>query len=133
MTGLNGEAYSIRRGNAPITPENLTSGAPALHDSYGLTGEAPRLVVQPRSRFGRVGRAPRSAKQPATGPESRNALRSFWKNAQKTVESMETASAAKDLMQLANAADELDSTLAEFWKLRQSRDINWQTILNHVQ
>jgi hypothetical protein len=46
---------------------------------------------------------------------------------------MELAATGQDLMQLANAADELDIALAELWKLRSARDINWQTILNHAQ
>lgn len=65
--------------------------------------------------------------------KSRTAFRYWWENAQKAVESMELAAAGRDLTMLANAADQLDIALAELWKLRNTRDINWQTILNHAQ
>ena len=42
-------------------------------------------------------------------------------------------SVCENIITLANAADELDIALAELWKLRSTRDINWQTILNHAQ
>jgi hypothetical protein len=36
-------------------------------------------------------------------------------------------------MNLAIAADNLDLALGKLWDLRATRDINWRTILNHVQ
>ena len=36
-------------------------------------------------------------------------------------------------MALAISADDLDLALVELWNLQASRDIDWQTILNHVQ
>ena len=65
--------------------------------------------------------------------ETRTAFQYWWNNAQRAAESMELAGTSQDVMQLANAADELDLALAELWKLRSTRDINWQTILNHTQ
>lgn len=133
MTETNGEAYTIRKNSEPIAPENETSGAPSPSSYYGLTGEFrepvfPRLLRQPAR-----GRSPRKERQPSASPENRTAFRSWWKNACKAAEGMELAATAQDLMQLANAADELDIALAELWKLRSTRDINWQTILNHAQ
>jgi len=61
-----------------------------------------------------------------------NALRTWWKCAQKAAEGMEQA-AGQDPMQLALATGDLDLALAELWKLRVNRDVNWQTILNHTQ
>lgn len=135
MTETNGEAFTIREGSKPITPENLTSEAPSQGYYYGLTGEIQEPVSSRRQQSWRRGRerAPRRETQPSAGPENRTAFRCWWKNAQKAAESMELAAIGQDLMQLANAADELDVALAELWKLRSTRDINWQTILNHAQ
>jgi hypothetical protein len=65
--------------------------------------------------------------------KSLTVFRCWSKNAQKAAESMEQAAADQDLIQLAKAAHQLDTALAELWKLRSTRDINWQTILNHAQ
>src|SRR5579864_5833936 len=133
MTETNGDVYSIRRGNKPITPDNLTSGGSSQSYYYGLTGETSDPVATHRQQPWPRGRAPRKETQPSAKPENRSAFRSLWKNAQKAVESMERAAISQDIMQLANAADELDIALTELWKLRSTRDINWQTILNHAQ
>jgi hypothetical protein len=133
MTETNGEAYTIRRGNRPIAPENLTTGAPSQSYYYGLTGEVPEPVSPRRQRPGPRKQVLRRETQRSASPESRAAFRCWWKNAQKAAASMELAATGQDLMQLANAADELDIALAELWKLRSTRDINWHTILNHVQ
>jgi hypothetical protein len=132
MTETNGE-ITIRKGSKPITLENLTSGVPAQTYYYGVTGEIPEPVSPRRQQPWPRGRAPRRETQPSASPENRTAFRRWWKNAQKAAESMELAATDQDVMQLANAADELDIALAELWKLRSTRDINWQTILNHAQ
>jgi hypothetical protein len=133
MTETNGDAFTIRRGSTPIAPENLTGGAAAQGFYYGLTGEVLEPISNRRHRSGRKERAPRAETQSSVNPESRLACRCWWKNAQKAAATMEQAATGDDLMQLANAADELDIALAELWKLRSGRDINWQTILNHAQ
>lgn len=133
MIETNGEVFTIREGGKPITPEYLTSEAPSQSYYYGLTGEILEPVSPRRQRPQPRGRMPRKEKQASASPENRAAFRYWWKNAQKAAESMELAATNQDLMQLANAADELDHALAELWKLRSTRDINWQTILNHVQ
>ena len=38
-----------------------------------------------------------------------------------------------DRMSLGIAADDLEQALAKLWDLRDGRDIDWQTILNHMQ
>ena len=133
MTESNGQAYTIRGGTKPITPENLTAGASPQTYYYGLTGEVPQPVSSPRQLPRRWGKAPRAETKPSVSPESRAVFRYRWKSAQKAAETMELAATGQDLMHLANAADELDIALAELWKFRSARDINWQTILNHVQ
>lgn len=133
MTETNGDVYSIRTDSKPIISENLTSGAPSPSYYYGLTGEVVE-PVSPHRPYPRLWRqAPRREMQPSAGSENRTAFRRWWKNAQQAAESMERAAIGQDVMQLANAADELDIALAELWKLRSTRDINWQTILNHAQ
>jgi hypothetical protein len=46
---------------------------------------------------------------------------------------MVQAAASKDLAGLGIAADDLDQALAKLWELRSFRDLDWKTILNHVQ
>lgn len=133
MTETNGEVYSLRTGGALLTPENLTSGAPSQTYYYGLTGESSEPLSPRRARSLPKARVPRKETQASASPETRTAFRYWWKNAQRAAESMELAGTSQDVMQLANAADELDLALAELWKLRSTRDINWQTILNHTQ
>jgi len=43
------------------------------------------------------------------------------------------AAEAGEPMELAIATDDLDCALGKLWELRTSRDINWQTLLNHAQ
>jgi hypothetical protein len=43
------------------------------------------------------------------------------------------AAERNDRMGLAIAADNFDQALANLWCLRDGRDIDWKTILNHVQ
>jgi hypothetical protein len=133
MTETNGEAFSIRGGSKAITPEHLTTGAAAQTYYYGLTGEIPELVSSHRQWPRRGKNVPRKEAKASATPETRAVFRLRWKSAAKAAESMELAATGQDLMQLANAADELDIALAELWKFRTTRDINWQTILNHVQ
>src|SRR5262249_30989470 len=80
-------------------------------------------------------RGQRQRKDRPQGPvgDCRRALRTRWKEAQMAAESMVQAAADSDAMQLTIKADELDAVLARLWEMREVRDINWQTILNHVQ
>lgn len=63
----------------------------------------------------------------------RRLFRVHWNEAQKAAEAMLQASVAADLMGVGLAADRLDQSLAELWKVREMRDLDWQTILNHMQ
>jgi hypothetical protein len=63
----------------------------------------------------------------------RRAFRKHWTEAQEAAASMLHAAEAKDLMGVGIAADNLDQSLGELWNLRDGRDIDWQTILNHMQ
>ena len=65
--------------------------------------------------------------------EHRRAFRKHWADAQEAAEAMLQAAEAKDLMAVGIAADNLDQSLAELWNLREGRDIDWRTILNHAQ
>jgi hypothetical protein len=133
MTETNGELYTVRRGSTPIAPENLTTGASSPGLYYGLTGERAE-PVQTARQLPRQRKAPgRAETQPSIGVESRFAHRRWWKTAQNAAAAMQEAASSQDLMRVANAADELDIALGELWKLPSARDINWKTILNHLQ
>src|SRR5207249_9395451 len=56
-----------------------------------------------------------------------------WKAAQEAGDAMVRAAETDDLMSLGIAADDLDQSLANLWDLRDGHDIDWQTILNHLQ
>jgi hypothetical protein len=131
MNEANGDVLSLHRGNKLIGSEYLTFGVPT-ESYYGVTGETREPVLPRPQRAARKGVAARSL-QSSPSPESRCACRIWWKRAQRAVTSMEESAAGSDGMQLAIAADELEQALTELWKLRASRDLNWQTILNHAQ
>lgn len=56
-----------------------------------------------------------------------------WTEAQNAAEAMFRAAEAEDCTGVGTAAGKLDQSLTEMWNLREGRDINWQTILNHIQ
>lgn len=64
---------------------------------------------------------------------TRRAFRLHWNAAVAAAEVMLQAAEAQDMMEVGIAADELDQSLGELWNLREGRDIDWQTILNHMQ
>ncbi len=70
---------------------------------------------------------------PLPTAEVRRALRRAWNDAVKAADAMHDAAQANDLMAVGIAANDLDRELAELWKLRAHRDIDWQSILNHMQ
>jgi hypothetical protein len=65
--------------------------------------------------------------------DHRRAFRRHWSEAQEAADAMLRGAEGKDLMEVGIAADKLDQSLAELWNLREGRDIDWQTILNHLQ
>jgi hypothetical protein len=106
-------------------------------DSYGVffTGDRTAAVqTRPRQVQQRI-KTPGKSGPPTKMPtaESRAAFRSHWKAAQEAADAMVRAAEADDRMSLAIAADDLEEGLAKLWDLRNGRDIDWQTILNHMQ
>jgi hypothetical protein len=106
-------------------------------DSYDVffTGDrAAAIQTQPRQiqqRSKKLGKSAPATLMPTA--ESRAAFRSHWKAAQEAAEAMVGAEALDDRMSLGIAADDLEQALAKLWDLRAGRDIDWQTILNHMQ
>lgn len=56
-----------------------------------------------------------------------------WKTAREAAAALVQAAATTDRKSLKTAADQLDESLAQLWDLRAAHDIDWRTILNHVQ
>ena len=94
-----------------------------------------RVVVDRSQRIARRPAAKEKNGQVKALPSSdhRKAFRRHWAEAQEAAEAMLQAAEAKDLMDVGIAADNLDQSLAELWNLREGHDIDWQTILNHMQ
>ncbi len=115
------------------------TGGSTSESYYGTaTGEGVwvgRAVVQrgPSLQRRPPGRGQRGQERPLPATDVRRAFRKHWNEAQEAAEAMHRAAKANDLMGLGVAADRLDQSLAELWKLREGRDVDWQTILNHVQ
>jgi hypothetical protein len=107
----------------------------AVDASVGYGGTPPTGEGRGILSSGRVAR-PRGAPGPAPKalrPETRRALRECWKAARAAAERLLAAAEADDAMTRLTAADDLDRVLTRLWELREVRDINWQTILNHCQ
>lgn len=113
----------VERGDASTTVESVGYGAP--------TGEAEVHFRRADQRQGSDRARPKTGTAPVR-PETRAALRDRWKAARAAAEAMVQA-AGQDPMGLAIAADNLELTLGGLWELRAARDIDWRTILNHVQ
>ena len=92
-----------------------------------VVDRSPKLARRPpaKERNGQVKALPSS--------EQRRVFRGHWTEAQAAAEEMRQAAAVNDLMGVGIAADKLDQSLGELWKMREERDIDWQTILNHMQ
>jgi hypothetical protein len=65
--------------------------------------------------------------------DHRRAFRRHWTEAQEAAGAILQAAESNDLMGVGISADKLDQSLGELWNLREGRDIDWQTILNHMQ
>jgi hypothetical protein len=115
------------------------TGGPKSHGFAGpATGDATfseGFVVAPGQKIPRrpAHQGKNRPAQPLPSSETRRAIRMHWNEAQEAAERMRQAAEDKDLMAVGIAADQFDQRLAELWKLRDARDVNWQTILNHVQ
>lgn len=115
------------------------TGSPKSESYLGTaTGEgvwANQVVVDRTPTIALRPPAKRNGNPAKTLPTAgaRHAFRSHWNKAQAAAEAMLQAAKAKDLMDVGVAADQLDQSLSELWNLRDGRDIDWQTILNHMQ
>jgi hypothetical protein len=129
------KAISLAPGAIEMMPSERIAGQRA--DSYdasftgdrGVAIEALPRHVQPQGK--RSGKPAPAAALPTA--ETRAAFRLRWQAAQDAANAMVQATEREDRMGLAIAADDLDQALANLWDLRQGRDIDWQTILNHAQ
>jgi hypothetical protein len=70
---------------------------------------------------------------PRPSSQARWALRHHWEQAKASSARMVLAAQSQDQMELAIAANDLEKALAKLWELRENRDVDWQTILNHAQ
>jgi hypothetical protein len=119
----------------------VSSQGEPLHKTAGLApagyGLAP--TGEPIQPFVLAAKAPRpkaqkrGASPPLQRPETRAALRSHWRTAQASAEAMLAAAQKQDGEALLIAADNLELVLGKLWELRDVRDINWRSILNHAQ
>ena len=71
--------------------------------------------------------------QSSSTQQKRAAFRTHWLAAKCAAEAMTNAAEVADPMALTIAADDCDLTLAKLWELRDLRNVDWQTILNHAQ
>jgi hypothetical protein len=115
------------------------TGSHASESYFGLgTGEGvfgDRSVIERPRKLARNPAAKEKTGQARPQPtsEARRAFRIYWKAAQEAAEAMLLAAEACDLMGVGIAADNLDQSLGDLWKMREGRDIDWRTILNHMQ
>jgi hypothetical protein len=128
------KAISVGPGVIEVMKAERTGGLRT--DSYDVaTGDHETLIrTRPRyvqNRILQSGKTERSTEMPTA--ESRAAFRLQWQAAQKAADAMVRATETDDRMSLGIAADDLDQSLAKLWAMRDGRDVDWQTILNHMQ
>lgn len=131
----NDKPFAVRKGKSPYEPLSATGGTGSKGYETLATGEFVAAVTttprQPELR--RTGRLPTGNASQRQLPEPRAAYRTHWNAAKGAGEAMVAAALANDPIALTIAVDNLDMALARLWELRDSRDVNWQTILNHAQ
>jgi hypothetical protein len=66
-------------------------------------------------------------------PEARDAIRRLWRDAYGKASEMMMASNSGDLIELSNAASDIDQILGEMWSLRACREIEWRGVLDFLQ
>jgi hypothetical protein len=128
-------AVSLGTGPIEMLPTERTAGRQAESYDVFFTGDRVAAIqTQPRQLPQRSKRPAKAA--PETGlptAASRAVFRLHWKAAQQAAEAMVSAADRGDRMSLGIAADDLEQALGKLWAIRQGRDIDWQTILNHMQ
>lgn len=97
-----------------------------------ITGEKIRSISEVRPS-NRTPHSKDSTSSARLGPEMRVAFREYWKAALHAASQMHEAAKCEDSMGVFTATDDLEVALAELWKRKEARDIDWQTILNHTQ
>lgn len=128
------EEITIRRPSAYSEAPPRTAGRAVDPDDVGGTGEFTPVATTRITRRPPHRPANRREKTATlTSPETRAALRSHWNNAKAAAAALVQAAATNDKMEVALSADKLEGALTKLWELRASRDLDWQTILNHVQ
>jgi hypothetical protein len=132
------QPVTIAGGASQIDLPEKTGGAKSPSYLGPATGEGVWVDQAVIDRSLRMQRRPaakgkNSQAKPLPTPEARRAFRRHWNAAEAAAEAMLQAAEAKDLMGLGIAADQLEQTLGDLWDLREGRDIDWQTILNHMQ
>jgi len=116
-----------------MQPDRTAGSRPESYEA-SFTGDREAAIqaqprrLQPRSLPSKAATATRMPT-----PESRATFRSYWKAAHEAAEEMVRAAERNDCMGLAIAADNLELALAKLWDVREGRDIDWKTILNHMQ
>ena len=126
--------FSVTRGKSPYEPAGGTADSGATSSEFLATGEyrSPFTTTvhkpEPRRRNGHQNSTAQMVPSQALA-----ALRAHWKAAKASAQSIVSAAESEDRMELTIAGDNLDMALAKLWDLRDQRDANWQTILNHAQ
>jgi hypothetical protein len=132
------QSVTVARGGLQIDCSGKTGSQKPESYLGSATGEGiffDRIVVDRSPRMARRPLAKEKNGQVKVLPSSehRRAFRRHWIDAQEAAEAMLLAAEVKDLMAVGMAADKLDQSLGELWNLHAERDIDWQTILNHMQ
>jgi hypothetical protein len=99
----------------------------------GVFGPSARLQKPPKVTPPAGKKDRKSSTKPQSLANVRRAFRVYWNEAQSAAEAMLQAAETSDLMGVGLAADRLDQSLGELWKVHEARDLDWQTILNHMQ
>ncbi len=122
----------LSRAISPAGPTESAAGLAWIGYGAGPTGE-PVDAFRPVGKDHRRSHGRREGTSPPPRPETRAAARAQWRFAKEAAEAMLCAAQSQDGMGLVVAADNLDLALGKLWELRATRDIDWQTILNHTQ
>jgi hypothetical protein len=128
-------AVSVSGSAIELVQSDRTAGRRA--ESYDLyfTGDRQAAIqtlprgLQPQST--QRSKTPTAIPMPTA--ESRATFRSYWKAARDAAQAMVHAAQRDDRMSLGIAADDLELAMAKLWDIRQGHDIDWKTILNHMQ
>jgi hypothetical protein len=132
--------YSSGESRAIITVRSAGEAhlLPSDDRSPDITNSSSRRVaitsVGSPQQFRRTGgKARLSEERDRRTPEGRDAIRRLWRDAQQKAAEMVLASKSESLIELSNAASDLDQILGEMWDLREFREIDWHGVLDFLQ